>query len=97
MRRSGRTLLYPIWAWEASAMTQLVLSNSELQAITGYSMPCKQIAELHAAGYVRARRGRAGDVILERDHYHAVCRGEFEGHQQRPRSLARLDFLNRAA
>lgn len=78
-------------------MTPLVLSNVELQAITGYAMPCKQLAALHAAGYVRARRSRAGEIILERDHYHAVCCGEFERHQQKPRLSARLDFLSRAA
>jgi Domain of unknown function (DUF4224) len=78
-------------------MTQLVLSSSEIRAITGYAMPCKQLAALHAAGYVRARRSHAGEIILERDHYHAVCCGDFERHQPRSRQSARLDFLCRVA
>lgn len=75
----------------------LVLTNQELKALTGYAMPCKQLAVLHAAGYARARRGRSGEIILERDHYRAVCCGEFEATQHRPRPAARLHFLSRAA
>lgn len=53
----------------------LVLSEGELVKLTGYHQPSKQLAELHRLGFTRARRGRLGNVILERVHYEAVCRG----------------------
>jgi hypothetical protein len=75
----------------------LILDPFEIEALTGYSMPCKQLAALQAAGYARARRGRNGEVILERAHFQAVCRGEFVIHAKGTRPAVRLDFLNRTA
>ncbi|MEY2687537.1 MAG: hypothetical protein RL375_1735 [Pseudomonadota bacterium] len=66
----------------------LVLSPAELQAITGYTQPARQLLELHTLGYFRARRAKiTGRVILERAHYDAVCRGEKEPPQRRPPAL----------
>lgn len=53
----------------------LLLSDAELVALTGYKRASEQIAELHRQGFVRARKSMAGGVILERAHYEAVCRG----------------------
>lgn len=53
----------------------LTLSADELQAITGYTMPAKQVEELRRQGFWRARRNVAGAVVLERRHYEAVCSG----------------------
>lgn len=55
----------------------LRLTAAELLEITGLSQPRRQLAELRAHGFTRARLGRDGQVILERAHYEAVCRGEF--------------------
>lgn len=71
---------------------KITLSKAELIAITSYELPCKQLAELHAQGFHRARIGREG-VILERAHYEAVCRGESE----KPRKSANISFLHKAA
>ena len=59
----------------ALASTAIVLDDDELRAITRYSQPCKQLAELHRQGFYRARMGRVGVVLLERAHYEAVCAG----------------------
>lgn len=54
----------------------IVLAAAEVAAITGYSQPAKQLAELRRQGFWRARRSITGAVVLERAHYEAVCRGE---------------------
>ena len=53
------------------------LSADEIISLTGgYKLPSKQLAELHRQGFHRARRSMlTGEVILERPHYEAVCRG----------------------
>lgn len=56
-------------------MTDLLLSAAEIKALTGYRRPCDQLRELRAQGFVRARRNRLGDVVLERGHYDAVVAG----------------------
>ena len=53
------------------------LTALELQAITGYVRPLKQLEVLHQRGFTRAYRASNGRIILERPHYDAVCRGEF--------------------
>jgi len=53
------------------------LTHAELSEITGYTRPTEILAELHRLGFVRARRDRIGRVVLERDHYTAVCSGAF--------------------
>jgi hypothetical protein len=56
-------------------MTDLLLSDAELVALTGYQRQAEQLAELQRQGFSRARRDRAGRVVLERAHYEAVCAG----------------------
>jgi len=69
----------------------IALTEAELFRITAYKLPCKQLAELHAQGFHRARIGRDG-VILERAHYEAVC----EGRSEKPRKSANIGFLKAA-
>lgn len=61
---------------EVADRPSLLLVPAEIFEITNYTQPCKQLAELHRQGFWRARRNRAGAVVLERSHYEAVCRGE---------------------
>lgn len=72
-------------------MSDITMSKAELVALTSYELPCKQLAELHAQGFHRARIGRDG-VILERAHYEAVC----EGRSEKPRKSANIGFLKAA-
>ena len=60
-------------------MGSATLTERELIEITGYTSPNQQLDVLHKRGFVRAFRSRKGNVILERPHYQAVCRGEFGG------------------
>lgn len=64
----------------------LLLSEDELEALTGYRRAAEQLAELHRQGFSRARRDRLGRVVLERAHYDAVCAGV----QQTARPKVRL-------
>jgi hypothetical protein len=75
--------------------TLLILTAREIESLTGYAAPGKQLCALHAAGYVRARRGRHGEVILEKAHYHAVCRGEFSKDRGQPQPSVNIAFLKR--
>ncbi len=60
----------------ARAVYDLVLTDDEIRRITGYQRGADQLRELHRQGFYRARRARAtGDIIVERDHYLAVCSG----------------------
>ena len=55
----------------------MILSDKELFELTGYSRPSKQLEDLHAQGFYRARISKAnGRVILERESYEAVCAGD---------------------
>ena len=47
-------------------MADLILSEAELAALTGYRRAHEQLAELHRRGFSRARRDRLGRVVLER-------------------------------
>jgi len=58
-------------------MPDLTLTPDELHALTGRMRQADQLAELHQAGFLRARLGADGRVILERAHYLAVCEGRF--------------------
>lgn len=49
----------------------ITLSPAELESLTGYEQPCKQLNILHKRGFNRAFVGRKG-VVLERAHYEAV-------------------------
>lgn len=78
--------------WRGEAVT---LSPKELEQITGYAAPLRQLHVLHQRGFVRAYRSRNGQVVLERPHYLAVCRGEFMQLAPAPHHLpsVNLDFL----
>lgn len=60
---------------EAPARQGITLSQAELQEITGYRQPAAQLTELKRQGFHRARRNALGAVVLEREHYAAVCAG----------------------
>lgn len=54
----------------------LLLSDTEVEALAGgLTQPRRQLEELRARGFWRARMGRDHRVILERAHYLAVCAG----------------------
>ncbi len=72
-------------------MTDIVLTDAEIDAITGgLTQPQRQLEELRARGFWRVRLSRAHRVILERAHYEAVCAGAVQpaanqpGTQERP-------------
>lgn len=61
-------------------MTDILLTEIEIKAIAGdLTQPQRQIEELRAQGFWRARLSRSHRVILERSHYHAVCAGAAQG------------------
>jgi hypothetical protein len=76
----------------------ITLSEQEIQALTGYERPTKQLAVLRSRGFVRAYIGRNG-VVLERAHYEAVSRGELHHSDQIRGSgkVANLSFLKQRA
>ena len=53
----------------------IILTTDELERVTGYKTPKRQVQELHRQGFYRARIAVTGNVILERAHYDAVCAG----------------------
>jgi hypothetical protein len=61
---------------KVASSSSLVLDKSELEALTGYKIATKQLAVLQRRGFTRAFINRLGDLVLERAHYEAVCRGE---------------------
>ncbi len=70
------------------------LSESELEQLTGYSSPLRQLDVLHQRGFSRAYRDRHGKIILSREHFKAVERGEFANTQARVK--INYDFLEKA-
>lgn len=73
----------------------ITLTPPELVALTGYRRAGEQLDELQRLGFVRARRGPTGAVILERAHYEAVCAGQKQ--DQRPKVKAPVVKMARAA
>lgn len=73
------------------------LTREQIERMTGYVMPSKQLEVLHQRGFVRAYRNRKGEVILEQSHYDAVCRGEFGASHNQSRAAVNTSFLKRAA
>ncbi len=72
--------------------SSLLLSEDDLEALTGYVQPSRQLKALHRLGYFRARVSpRTGRIVLERAHYHAVAEGRTEatGAPARPRPRVR--------
>lgn len=72
-------------------MTPIILTPDELQAISGYDQPCKQLATLKTRGFHRAYISRKGGVVLERTHYEAVTQGQVNA--AAPAKSANLGFL----
>ncbi|MBL8355605.1 MAG: DUF4224 domain-containing protein [Delftia acidovorans] len=72
----------------------LTLTREEIEELTGYQWPSKQLSILRQQGFFRARIGRAGNVLLERTHYTAVCAGS-AGKPERPQ--VRTPQLRRVA
>lgn len=70
-------------------METITLTEEELVALTGYKVASKQLRELHRAGFCRARIGSTGRVVLERDHYRAVCAGQAQAERPRVRPVLR--------
>lgn len=64
----------------------VVLTPDEIQLITGYTSPSKQLDVLHKRGYLRAFRSREGQIILERKHFESVCEGVFSQNTSRNHS-----------
>ena len=52
----------------------ITLDKDELVALTGLMQPRRQVEELLARGFWRARLVH-GEAVLERAHYEAVCAG----------------------
>jgi hypothetical protein len=56
----------------------ITLTREELQDLTAYEQPLKQLSFLQERGFWRARLRRDGSVYLERAHYEAVCAGAMQ-------------------
>lgn len=69
----------------------IILTEEEIEALTGYRLATMQLERLRKDGFYRARMGRRG-VILERSHYDAVTRGE-DSASAAPRKVANLSHL----
>lgn len=79
-------------AAEVAERPGLTLTTAEIEQLTGYKQPSRQIKALHLLGYFRARISpRTGGVVLERAHYHAVAEGRTaaSGETTRPRPRVR--------
>jgi len=63
-------------------MTDLTLSDAEINNLTRYRKPQRQVAELRKRGFAMATIVR-GKVSLPRDHYLSVCQGIYGGQQSR--------------
>lgn len=71
----------------------ILMTDQELVELTGYQWPSKQLASLKKQGFFRARiNERTGSVLLERDHYQAVCAGPLptSAPKVRPPALRRV-------
>lgn len=78
-------------------MSKPCLSFDEIVDLTDYTSPLKQLNVLHERGFVRAYIRRDRTVALEREHYNAVCRGEWRPEQkQAAASAVNVGFLKRA-
>jgi hypothetical protein len=77
-------------------MSDLTLTSEEIEEITGFAQPCKQLEALRTNGFIRAHRARDGRIVLERAHYLAVCNGQFNnGKSQAP--AANLTWMKKSA
>jgi hypothetical protein len=58
-------------------MSNTFMSEEEIQTLTGFKHPNRQVEMLHLLGFTRAHKTRAGRVVLERAHFEAVSQGNF--------------------
>ena len=56
-------------------MMSITLDEVEIAKITGYKRRAERLRELHRQGFYRARCNALGQIVLEREHYEAVCSG----------------------
>ena len=76
-------------------MSDLTLTPPELQELTGYKHPCKQLETLAKQGYTAfIERGR---VILARRHFEAVCAGLKPADQAPVRAKVDTSFMKALA
>ena len=71
-----------------------LVAQDEIEAMTGYKQPTRQLAILHERGFYRAWINASGAVVLEVPHYEAVSAGR--AHNDRPAKSANLSFLRAA-
>jgi hypothetical protein len=67
----------------------IVLSDSELTALTGRKRAREQLAELHRCGFSRAFINAAGAVTLTRAHFEAVEAGARQAERPKVRPALR--------
>lgn len=78
-------------------MTTLRLTAEEIAELCpGLTQPAAMVRHLKEQGFVRARI-QAGQIILERAHYEAVCRGEFAAGNRRGYDGPRIASLAQAS
>lgn len=54
----------------------ITLSPEEVERVAdGLKQPTRQVERLRELGFWRARLGKCGQAVLEREHYRAVCAG----------------------
>lgn len=71
----------------------IVLTDDEIEQITGYKWASRQLKELHRLGFWRARLSPIGRVLLERAHFEAVSTGPRAEHNRphvRPPTLRKV-------
>lgn len=71
----------------------IVLSDDEIEHLTGYKLASRQLKELHRQGFWRARLSPVGRVLVERAHYEAVSSGPRAEHNRphvRPPTLRKV-------
>jgi hypothetical protein len=73
----------------------ITLSPAEIESLTGYEQPCKQLETLRRRGFYRAYIARKGGVVLERTHYEAVTRGQDA--IEKPVKSANVSFMRKSA
>lgn len=78
-------------------LAAVILTQTEIEQLTGYRRASLQLKHLHAQGFWRARISKLGNVILEREHYQAVCRGDTAANDPKRPQLRPVPRLLRQA
>lgn len=71
-----------------SDAASIILSASDIEALTGDKIATKQLQVLHGRGFVRAYINRKSVVVVERTHYEAVTRGEVHNATKKTANLS---------